>query len=292
MNFYTWWWKGKGGIPNLGDALNPYLINKLGDNVRIKYVDANPYKECLIFVLSALKHFKKPNIEKVRKLFRFNNYTLCIGSILQNCNGQTVWGSGFMNANDILLKGKFLAVRGYKTQQRLIELGFQAPTIVGDPALLLPLIYTPHISKKYNYCIIPHISEYDFFIRKETKCPIINLQTDEIEKTIDQIYACKMVFSTSLHGIIIAHAYNIPAIWIKEGNIGTDGFKFEDYFSSVGIPSHQAFNKNIIKSPYSSIIEKYKKYIQPEYSRIQDIQRNLLSCSPFPLKKEIKSKFE
>ena len=97
MNFYTWWWKGKGGIPNLGDALNPYLINKLGDNVRIKYVDANPYKECLIFVLSALKHFKKPNIEKVRKLFRFNNYNLCIGSILQNCNGQTVWGSGFMN---------------------------------------------------------------------------------------------------------------------------------------------------------------------------------------------------
>ena len=74
-----------------------------------------------------------------------------------------------------------------------------------------------------------------------TKCikntTIINagIGTNKIENFINQVLECEKIVSTSLHGIICAHAYNIPACWMKIGNrlIGDD-VKFFDYFESVG----------------------------------------------------------
>lgn len=52
---------------------------------------------------------------------------------------------------------------------------------------------------------------------------------------IEDIVSCEYILSTSLHGIIVAHTYGVKALWIKKGNIQTDGIKFDDYFSSVQI---------------------------------------------------------
>lgn len=288
MNFYMWWWKGKNNMPNFGDALNPYLITKLGDKVSIKYVSRRPYKECLIFVLSALKHRKKPDEGRLRKLYRFNHFALCIGSILKDAlPGQIIWGSGFMNYNETIKGGKLLAVRGYKTIKELKNHNVVPPKVVGDPALLLPLVFKPHIFPQYELGIIPHIIDYQT-LHKSTKLPIINLKSNEIEDVIEQICKCKFILSTSLHGLIVSHAYGIPALWIKNEDIGTDGFKFHDYFSSVGLPIYQPIKCKDINQFDFSKLEQYKDVSLPKMQTIKEIQQKLLSVAPFPLKKEFK----
>lgn len=159
---------------------------------------------------------------------------LAIGSIMKALmSGDVVWGTGIMREYDRFIGKKnctFLAVRGKLTKQILEKDGFKVPEVFGDPGLLLPLIYNPKIEKKYDVGYIPH------YIDKTTKCEgkYIDIEQDW-KKVIEDILACKRVISSSLHGIVIAEAYGIPAEWI----IGCDkilghGFKFRDYLTGTG----------------------------------------------------------
>src|SRR5699024_9384076 len=133
--------------------------------------------------------------------------------------------------------GEVFAVRGKLTSESLVRQGFQKCDVYGDPALLLPLWLKPSSKKQHFLGIIPHHSEVDYFIEKYSdKYFIIDLRTTNVHRIVEEINSCERILSTSLHGVIVAHAYDIPALWIKKGYIGTDGFKFHDYFSSVKIP--------------------------------------------------------
>ncbi|WP_156383835.1 hypothetical protein [Methylobacterium sp. Leaf456] len=52
---------------------------------------------------------------------------------------------------------------------------------------------------------------------------------------IDAVLSCRRILSSSLHGLILAHAYGIPATWLKISDrpLGDD-FKFRDYWASIG----------------------------------------------------------
>ena len=69
---------------------------------------------------------------------------------------------------------------------------------------------------------------------------IINL-FNPIEEIIDSIVSCEKVYSSSLHGIIVSHAYNIPCEWVKfSNNILGDNTKFWDYYMSIGETSYRS----------------------------------------------------
>jgi hypothetical protein len=103
----------------------------------------------------------------------------------------------------------------------------------------MPLFYNPSINKKYTLGFIPHYVDYHnvFNMYKNDKnVHVINLLNSNIEDVINQILSCNYIISSSLHGLIVADAYNIPNMWIKYDNkIKGDDTKFHDYFESVNI---------------------------------------------------------
>ncbi|MGR4383081.1 polysaccharide pyruvyl transferase family protein [Escherichia coli] len=92
---------------------------------------------------------------------------------------------------------------------------------------------------------------------------MIDLKTSNIEDVLNQMLSCEQIISTSLHGVIVGHAYGIPTIWIKHNDIDTDGFKFKDYFDSVGIKLYNGFTNfdEIIENHVDFFLNYIKIYI-------------------------------
>ena len=56
------------------------------------------------------------------------------------------------------------------------------------------------------------------------------------ESGVERVARCRAVVSSSLHGLITAHAYGIPAVPVSFGDrLYGDNVKFLDYALSVGV---------------------------------------------------------
>ncbi|MFD2557061.1 polysaccharide pyruvyl transferase family protein [Sphingobacterium tabacisoli] len=279
------YWEGD----NYGDVLSQALIEELsGAKVRLC---GKPFN-----LLKALKSVAKDvltlSTKRTRRiLLPWQESMLGIGSVLSwGGGGENVWGSGFMNEFEEFNGGQIFAVRGPRTAAKLKASGFQSTETFGDPALLLPLWLEPAYRKAYDVSIIPHWTEADDFKQRFGNVyNIIDPRSRDIVGVTKQITASKYILSTSLHGIIVAHAYGIPALWIKKGYIHTDGFKFDDYFSSVGISFYDGF-ENLEEILAST--ENWKKLFEENMHQalinctLEDIQLGLLKAAPFVLKEK------
>jgi len=249
-NILIFWYKK---VKNIGDALNPFLIEKIS-NKNVKWV--------------------KPRSK--------NKHYICIGSILQAANKYTeVWGSGFISASSYLAEKplRIWSVRGPLSRKKLISLGIDCPEIYGDPALLLPRMYYPKIEKKYKIGIVPHyVDKHNVWLnnfKNDNDIKIIDVQKDDPLKFIDDILSCKTIASSSLHGIITADAYNIPSLWLEFSNkVSGKGFKFLDYFMSV----KRKEKEPIVINNHTNITEIFNKFYT--YRIDIDIDDILKNC-PF-----------
>lgn len=200
---------------NFGDLISPYIYAKItGKKAVMSGITKNP---------GDVIHFGA-------------------GSILQCCrsNKTVVWGTGVMTPNDRFKKPmKILSVRGPITRKRCLELGYDCPEVYGDTGLILPLFYAPHQPlKKYSVGIIPHYVDFDFckkLFGKNLEVMIVDIRSG-VEGVVDQIIQCKVTLSTSLHGLIASHAYQIRSAWIQMSNkIAGKGTKYRDYYQSLNM---------------------------------------------------------
>lgn len=242
---------------NWGDALNAYLIPKLSGRKIIHFSEY--YNTGLYPTLGG------------------------IGSILDNnaVRNLYVWGSGLKSpdSNIPVLPRKIFAVRGYLTQRRFKDLNVPCPDVFGDPAVVLPRFYQSRLkAKKYKVGIVPHyVDKGSQAIRPLLNNPevcFIDIESG-IEEFIDQICACEVIASSSLHGLIAADAYGIPRVWLRlsDGISGGD-FKFQDYFSTTDIPVIQACSPDS-SGDFHKLLEQAR---QPQ--RIADAEA-LLNAFPF-----------
>lgn len=215
---------------NYGDVLGKYLVEKISSK---KVVFAWP-KKFSIFDW-------------------FTPIYVTIGSILANVNHKCiVWGSGIIDQKTKIKNAVFLAVRGPQTRSYLMNLGYVVPEVYGDPALLLPRYFNPKIEKKYKYGFVPHYNDYkvvQHWFKDNQDVLLIDMMTNDIEAKTIEFLQCEKIISSSLHGIIIAHAYGIPAVWQKfSDKVFGDDIKYQDYFESVQLPFYKPEIKTI---PYT-----------------------------------------
>ena len=218
MDTLNLFWSGP-HKPNWGDILNKELFKRITGKDPV-WTDANSKEK----------------------------YYMSIGSVLERATPSSIiWGSGFMHETGVInpkhLDSQFTvhAVRGPLSRQKLLDQGIPCPAVYGDPALLYPKFYNPKgIVKKYKYGIIPHYADYENEVveklkdREDEGLKVINILGDDVNSFVDQVLECKIILSSSLHGIICGDAYGIPSFWIElSDNVLGEGFKFRDYFASV-----------------------------------------------------------
>ena len=118
--------------------------------------------------------------------------------------------------------------------------------MLGDPALLLPYVFPecqwqPKPSRKI--CLILHNNDKEYMdnanFDDRTQFPAELDKTNIWNSTLDyhtmleRILECHLVVSSSLHGIIVAEAFGIPARWVKlKGSAKSEGqYKYCDYYT-------------------------------------------------------------
>jgi pyruvyltransferase len=204
---------------NFGDYLSLKLVERItGKPIRI---------------------FQKKRLNNEKKL-------LAIGSILVfGLDGDVIWGTGLNGKRTDKSHFHFThldvrAVRGPLTRQFLREtLHIDCPEVYGDPALLIPHFFPEFQRKqnpKYDYIIIPHYSEQNLF-PKGTWANVV-YPTEPWNEVIEKITDSRFVISSSLHGIIVAEAFGIPARFLKV----TDHeplLKYQDYYYGTNRPYFQ-----------------------------------------------------
>jgi len=149
-----------------------------------------------------------------------------------------ILGSGRIHDNEIANpKAKWMWVRGPLTRDNAIKQGCDVPPIYGDPALFLSEIVKP-IGKKYECGWIPHYQDIQICPRvfyKGKLCKTIDPVNKNPLEVAREISQCKRIISTSLHGIIVAHAYGIPAARVVLSKLHGSGVKFQDHYESIGL---------------------------------------------------------
>jgi len=106
---------------------------------------------------------------------------------------------------------------------------FKFVIIYGDPAILLPLIYPGRRpEKKKKYVVIDH-----YMKRKTTGDDRLSIRTGDYRTFLDKILEAEVVYSSSLHGIILAESYGVPSVFLRQG-MEEEMLKYYDWYFATG----------------------------------------------------------
>lgn len=253
---------------NVGDAVTPWLLEKLGLNFE----------------------YLSPRSSRSKQL-------LMAGSILSFArNNSIVYGSGLISENARFHGNgeNIYALRGRKTEQALIKRGVVLPNlrVFGDPALMIQEFITPNqcrtnFSNKKIGVVAHYIDKERLPLVDISSVKIIDIQTDDVQKFCEELLECSVVFSSSLHGLIISDAMNVPCVWMKLSDSILGGeFKFMDYFSNypqrlVPTVTQEKFAKICFDGLETFKHEEWFLSICEDIPNSRIVSRNLLENFPY-----------
>lgn len=196
----VYWCEHCGGGRNFGDQLTPLLLAHFG----IPYTHAPGPEAQLVMVGSIL-------------------------SAVPNRWRGTVLGTGLIQggmARD-LRRARVIAVRGALTREAC-HLRRSVP--LGDLGVLAPLL-TDRVGSPTAALVIPHYVD-DQIAKRHPDAAFMPITSDPLD-IIAAVRATGIVYTSSLHALILADALGIPHVWETHEAVRGHGFKFSDYGSAL-----------------------------------------------------------
>lgn len=247
---------------NLGDMFGFHLVNDI--------IIKNDLSD-LIDLIPINQKTPKSLVDGEEVLF-------LVGSIINHINNFknksniTVIGCGNINGEDIKHSNNvnIIGVRGPLTKSSLKT--SNNSKIVSDPGLLISSVYptSKKPTKKIGYII--HSVDREVFFKKypHLKQDLIN-NYQSPEKFIDELMDYEKIVSSSLHGIIFSHSFNKEVIPIKiTDKIIGGNYKYNDYYSSIGLGKVGRLNLPYINSSFDDLFE--NRFI-PSQTKVDSIKK-------------------
>ena len=127
--------------------------------------------------------------------------------------------------------------------------------------ILMPEIYQPVVTaEKSEYIVVSHFTDNTKYDNT------LSILTDDYAGFINRLCSAKRVISSSLHGIILAESYGIPAVLflpeVVQGNLTL--YKYQDYYYGTGryeFPVAKTIKEalSITPSPLPDLTQQRKK---------------------------------
>lgn len=254
--------------PNMGDALNVLILEKVFNCTPIRYTPINCKLSGIGSGLGKFCYADKIWLKVLEYI---------TGRIWRHTY---VWGTGFIEYRKeqpfFRQNMKFCAVRGELSKERVEKiLGRKLNIPTCDGGILASELLDEIPEKKYDIGIIPHIKEqnekeFNVLTQRFKNSTFIDLLEDPLS-VVKTIAECKCIVSSSLHGLIVADSLHVPNIHVKvSNNMLGDGFKFDDYYSGYGLKhvqyrADEIINIEFIENNYKldkNIIEYKKKQMK------------------------------
>lgn len=201
----TFWWDGH---PNFGDALTPWLLPRYG-------------------VVPVYRRPARARLAGVGSIIEF----------LPDEYSGAIWGSGLIRDVEVSLpRARVLAVRGPLTRDRI---GAPPDVALGDPGILLSRWLPAPTSPRQGIGLLPHghhrgTAWVEGAARRlGDEGTVIDVHQGPAT-VARQISRCRVLITSSLHGLVVADSYGVPAVWTTLAPALDGGdFKFRDYEAAV-----------------------------------------------------------
>ncbi len=205
-----YFWRPDDGRLNFGDYLSQVVVDAAAASNGLRLCQEAPRHQRMVAVGSIL-HLTKP--------------------------GDVVWGSGINGRKGQELPGSnaldVRAVRGPYTREVLMGQGLAVPEVFGDPAILLPTLLKGALrpGKSIEVGFVPNLHDLSLGT-DHAGAELINPYMSW-NRCIEAIMGAKLIVASSLHGLIMAEAFGIPARYVRLSE-GENLFKYRDYYAGSG----------------------------------------------------------
>lgn len=169
---------------------------------------------------------------------------LAVGSVLHMARDNAViWGTGLHGAMSFREHHysalDVRAVRGPITRRFLRDRGHDVPEIYGDPALLLPMLTQGRFAptSEFEVGLVPNLHDTKFvkasgMLQQFPHMRLIDpLRSWEV--VVADILRHKRILASSLHGLVVAETFGIPAVYVRLTE-HEPLLKYQDYYGGTG----------------------------------------------------------
>lgn len=168
------------------------------------------------------------------------NRLLIVGSVSHRVRpGDVLCGIGTQGKANALSLSKDVTIYGLRGPLSYDEFKNKGYDVSGvkfllDPGLLVRFMYNrPEVTpEKGKVVFIPHYKERAKYKSLSSKVTLVDID-DYPENVCYQILSAEHVLSSSLHGIIFAHALFRPVTFVKPDSESM--LKYEDYYASINV---------------------------------------------------------